>query len=217
MPKFRPLRPRLPKRRPIPMAWHPTLFLFSVLRIIGATRYLAALTATPPGGVPGWKFEWFIYNQATNSWNPHSTQNNVPSSTISNLASGGYRVVITDGQQCGPGLLPRLGMAQTNRFGHQSRALGCEPFTLVGQYNSNNNFTYYNPPPDPFIVNANTQITVCFSATHTYVSDLGFYLVSPGGGTTTLSPNPGQRTRCHLQRRRQHQRLVFYHESGTQL
>lgn len=151
----------------------------------------ASLTATPPGGVPGWKFEWFFYNQATNSWNPHSTQNNVPSSTISNLASGGYRVVITDGNNVVQGCFRAWVWHKQTTLNIDSVPPGCEPFNLIGLYNSNNSFTYYNPPPDPFIVNASTQITVCFTANHTYVSDLGFYLVSPGGGTVTLSPNPG--------------------------
>ena len=53
---------------------------------------------------------------------------------------------------------------------------------------------YYNPPPMPFTIDANTQITVCIDAVHTYVSDLGFYLVGPascGSPTMTLAPNPG--------------------------
>lgn len=39
----------------------------------------------------------------------------------------------------------------------------------------------------------NTELTICFNATHTYVSDLGFYLIGPqecGSPIIPLSPNP---------------------------
>ncbi|OFX23750.1 MAG: hypothetical protein A2033_12905 [Bacteroidetes bacterium GWA2_31_9] len=42
-------------------------------------------------------------------------------------------------------------------------------------------------------VSSSTKIEVCFSATHTYVSDLGFYLLAPGYGPGQLNPSiPGQ-------------------------
>ncbi|HQE12358.1 MAG TPA: hypothetical protein PLQ78_06400, partial [Flavipsychrobacter sp.] len=59
-------------------------------------------------------------------------------------------------------------------------------------------FVYYNPPAPPSLINSTTQISVCFSATHTWVSDLGFYLVGPascGSPIVTLAPNPG--TNCN--------------------
>lgn len=152
----------------------------------------ATLTATPPGGVPGWKFEWFSYNPGMNAWVPMSTEQNVPSSTITNLASGGYRVVITDGNDTVMGCFRAwVWHKQTVLDIADSLQASCDSITINGIYNSNNSFTYYNPPPDPFIIDASTEITVCFNAVHTYVSDLAFYMVGPGGGTVLLSPNPG--------------------------
>ena len=99
--------------------------------------------------------------------------------------------MITDGNNVVQGCYRAWVWVKQSTTGIQPVAAGCRPFTLHGSYASNNGFTYYNPPPDPFIVNANTTITVCFTANHTYVSDLGFFMVSPSGGTVTLSPNPG--------------------------
>lgn len=152
---------------------------------------IPSLTANAPGGVPGWKFEWFIFNPNTNKWDPYATDNNVATSTINNLASGGYRVMITDGNNVVRGCYRAWVWLKTSSINTDTIPRGCKPFQLFGMYNTTNTFTYYNPPPDPFIVNANTTITVCFSAVHTYVSDLGFYLVGPNGGTVLLSPNPG--------------------------
>lgn len=152
----------------------------------------ATLTATPPGGVPGWKFEWFSYNPVSNSWVAMSTDQNVPSSTRTNLASGGYRVVITDGNNVVQGCFRAwVWHKQTILNIIDSLPPSCDTTIIPGVYSSNSSFTYYNPPPDPFIIDANTEITVCFNAVHTYVSDLAFYMVGPGGGTVLLSPNPG--------------------------
>lgn len=152
---------------------------------------IPSLTATPSSGVPGWTFEWFIYSMGTNSWVPYTTQTNQPSSTITGLASGGYRVVIKDANNNVVGCSRAWVWHKQNTVDVQPVASGCGAFSLNGSMNTDDDFTYYNPPPDPFIIDASTIITVCFSATHTYVSDLGFYLVSPGGGTVLLSPNPG--------------------------
>jgi len=73
-------------------------------------------------------------------------------------------------------------------------AAGCSAFTLNGTASAVSNYSYYNPPPEPFTITAATTINVCVSATHTFVSDLGFFLVGPatcGSPTITLSPNPG--------------------------
>jgi len=152
----------------------------------------ATLTATPPGGVPGWKFDWFNYNPGTNSWVAMGTDQNVPTSTRTGLASGGYRVVITDGNNVVQGCFRAwVWHKQTLLNIADSLAPSCDTTVINGVFNTNNSFTYYNPPPDPFIIDANTEITVCFNAVHTYVSDLAFYMVGPGGGTVLLSPNPG--------------------------
>lgn len=86
------------------------------------------------------------------------------SEDLSNLLAGTYCVTVTDGG-------------------------GCTKDTCI---------TLTDPPgmditigtTSKFLISATTEIEVCFSATHTYVSDLGFYLVAPDGiGTIELLPS----------------------------
>ncbi|MCG9912351.1 MAG: gliding motility-associated C-terminal domain-containing protein [Flavobacteriales bacterium] len=152
-----------------------------------------SLTATPPSGVPGWTFNWFTYNLPTNSWTPLSTESNVPTSTISGLASGGYRVVITDGGGNIVGCYRAWVWFKNNTVTINPVAAGCSAFVLSAAMTTQDNFTYYNPPADPFPVSATTQVTVCFTAPHTYVSDLGFFLIGPpscGSPVIPLAPHP---------------------------
>jgi gliding motility-associated-like protein len=61
---------------------------------------------------------------------------------------------------------------------------GCETFNLNGQAEVlDNTYDINDPPGSDFIVDANTYIKVCFWANHTFVSDIGFYLKSPGNQT----------------------------------
>ncbi|MEA1873804.1 MAG: hypothetical protein U9N51_05170, partial [Bacteroidota bacterium] len=58
---------------------------------------------------------------------------------------------------------------------------GCEEFTLQGDAGVlDNEFQIQDPPGTNFEIDAETEITVCFWADHTWVSDLGFYLKAPG-------------------------------------
>ena len=152
------------------------------------------LTATPTGGTPGWTFAWFTYNAVNNTWDPLTVQINQPTSTINPVTSGGYRVVVTDGNGNNAGCFRAWVWIKQNTVSITQVPAGCSPYNLEGTMTTNDFFTYYNPPADPFIVGPNTTITVCFSANHTYVSDLAFYLVGPpscGSPTVLLSPNPG--------------------------
>jgi hypothetical protein len=67
--------------------------------------------------------------------------------------------------------------------------------TITDQYgNSRNACTYIGTDdPDPIgIVDSTTIIEVCFSASHTFVSDLGFYIIAPGYGHEFGQPSgPG--------------------------
>jgi len=68
-------------------------------------------------------------------------------------------------------------------------AEGCQSFTLQGYAEPiDNTFEINDPPGSDFIVDEDTYIKVCFWATHTYVSDIGFYLKSPGN----QAANPGE-------------------------
>lgn len=157
------------------------------------------LTVFPSLNPPGYTFEWGRYDENTFSYMPILNESGVPFSTITGLTSGGYRVNIMNSN----------GQIETFKAWVYVSELeaqltltpdpmepGCAPFDLDGTVTAEG-FTYWDPIDPgaaPFIVDANTEITVCFSANHSYVSDLGFYLVGPpscGSPTILLSPNPG--------------------------
>ena len=158
---------------------------------LGATN--GSLTATPTNLAGGpFTFEWFYHDQTTSSWASFNTTTGT-SSTLNNLASDGYRVEIRNASgvtvNCFIAWVWNLNTVVTAN----ATASGCNA-NLAGTVNTNGSFTYFNPPPPESIITNSTNITVCFSATHTYVSDLAFYLVGPascGSPTIVLSPNPG--------------------------
>ncbi|WP_300665899.1 gliding motility-associated C-terminal domain-containing protein [Fluviicola sp.] len=152
-----------------------------------------SLTATPTNGTGPFTFNWYYHDQGTSSWQLLTTQTGT-TSTISNLASDGYRVEIRDASNnitdCYIAWVWNLNTEVTA----SSSLSNCNNASLSSTTNTTGSFSYYNPPPPQSLINVNTQIQVCFSATHTYVSDLAFYLVGPpacGSPTILLSPNPG--------------------------
>lgn len=160
----------------------------------------ASLTATPSSGNPGWTFQWSSFVAASNSWTPLTTENNVPTSTQT-VANGGYRVQIFDGDN---NLVDTdivwVCRVQTNpTVNVNTIPAGCGAVNLSAVFITGNITGYYNPPTDTgvipqLIVDANTEISICYTATHTWVSDLAFYVVGPascGSPTLLLSPNPG--------------------------
>ncbi len=165
----------------------------------GAT---ATLVATPTGGTPGWNFTWTKFSPVSNSWVSFTTQNGVPVSTQSNLAPGGYRVQITDGNnvEIATDVVWVCQMTTPPSVNVTNIPAGCGPVQLTGQINQGQITPYYNPPStnlDPstmLIVDEDTEITVCYTGTHTWVSDMAFYLRGPescGSPVILLSPNPG--------------------------
>jgi gliding motility-associated-like protein len=154
---------------------------------------IGSLRATPPSGVGPFRFDWFFHDEATTSWSPFTTQNGT-NSTISNLASDGYRVQIYDANLNLVGCYVAWVWNLNTQVTASSTLNACNA-NLVGTVNTNSNFTYYNPPPPVALVSASTTIRVCFTANHTYVSDLGFYLIGPpdcGSPIIPLCVNPGQ-------------------------
>lgn len=155
-------------------------------------------TLSVSGGAPLCKFVWGKYdpdpaNVATyQTFVPFLTVNSQPSSLVSGLQSGFYQVIVT------------TNVGATNEAKHCRRAhvfvnettldldpiaAGCQPFSLTGGIiDAMDDFTIYDPPPTPFEVDSNTVIKVCFWADHTFVSDLGFYLIGPGGNRVDLLP-----------------------------
>jgi hypothetical protein len=153
---------------------------------------LGELNITPFGNAP-FTFNWFQYNSTLNNWSQFITQTG-NSSTISNLNSGGYRVIVTDNLGniifCDVAWVwnIQLDVSASNTL------IDCQTTSLsaTNQF-SGQNFTYYNPPPSGSFINQNTGIRVCFNANHTYVSDIGYVLIGPpgcGSPSITLSPNP---------------------------
>jgi gliding motility-associated-like protein len=151
------------------------------------------LLATASSGNGPWEFNWYFHNSTTSSWD-NLTVETGNESLLEDLPSGGYRVEIFDNNgdlvDCNIVWVWNLNTAVD---ADQSIA-GCDATDLLGDVSATSNFTYYNPPPPEALIDANTEITICFDATHTFVSDLGFFLVGPascGSPTIPLSPNPG--------------------------
>lgn len=159
----------------------------------GLSNNTASLTANSPSGPGTYTFNWFYHNEVNSSWTAYSSQTGA-SSTISNLPSDGYRVQIYNSSNVLVACYVAWVWNMNGQVNPTSTPTACNATNLAGNVGVNGSFSYYNPPLPPSIITANTQISVCFSATHTYVSDLAFYLVGPpscGSPTILLSPNPG--------------------------
>ncbi len=163
---------------------------------------LGSLTATPSGGVGPYDFTWQQYSTGTNSYVPYLVQNDLNVATVNNLPAGGYRVSIADANGNIVGC-DRAWISQvlTNPSVNVDPIPGgCGAVNLNGQVTYATATPYYNPPPDPMLINANTQITVCFSGNHTFVSDIYFLMVGPpscGSPVIQLSPNPAELSNCN--------------------
>jgi hypothetical protein len=152
-----------------------------------------SLSFTPTTGTTPYTFNWFQYSTTTFSWTSLTTQTG-NSTTINNLSTGGYRVQVYSST----GTLISCDIAWVwnvnNSVTANNTQVSCGSTNLTGTNTiTTNPFTYYNPPPPQSLINASTTITVCFTGVHTWVSDLGFYLIGPascGSPVITLAPNP---------------------------
>ncbi|HQP05005.1 MAG TPA: hypothetical protein PLP11_10420, partial [Bacteroidales bacterium] len=111
------------------------------------------------------------------------------SATANNLTSGCYMARVT----CGTTINCYRAWVWVNQSYVEIDPIapGCESFTLQGTAQiMDNSYTINDPPGSNFEIDENTYIKVCFWATHTYVSDIGFYLKSPGNQPTEPG-NPG--------------------------
>jgi gliding motility-associated-like protein len=158
------------------------------------TGQTGTLTVSPENGVGPFDFIWQVYNSTLNLWAPLTTVNDQPESTQSGLAVGGYRVSIYDASNNLVGCYRAwIGWTEPGTIQVNMNA-DCLQVNLWADITPGSMTGYFNPPPDPLPINANTEIQVCFSANHSFVSDLGFYLVGPpscGSPTISLAPNPG--------------------------
>ena len=164
---------------------------------INGNPVTGSLTASPTIAGPGFTFDWGIYDETNHTYTNFFSENGA-SSTVNNLASGGYSVTITNNAGQSETFITWVYVSIVDV--DISLALdpvnpGCEPFDVNGTIDASG-FTYWDPVDPgaaPFIIDQNTTITVCFNANHTYVSDLGFVLVGPpgcGSPGVTLTPNP---------------------------
>jgi trimeric autotransporter adhesin len=158
------------------------------------TGQTGTLTATPENGAGPFDFIWQVYNSTLNVWSPLTTVSDQATSTQSALAVGGYRVSIYDAGNNLVGCYRAwIGWVEPGSIQVNMDA-NCLQVNLWADITPGSMTGYFNPPADPLQINANTEIQVCFSANHTFVSDLGFFLVGPpscGSPTISLAPNPG--------------------------
>jgi gliding motility-associated-like protein len=158
---------------------------------------LGELTVVPEVAGSSFNFVWYRYTPGNLTWASYLTQNNQPTSTISNLQPGAYFVSIRNTANAIVGCYRAwiVRVLQEPVVEVQPIAPGCSgPISLVGTYTPGQISPISNLPESQMFINANTEITVCFSGTHTWVSDLAFYLRGPascGNVNLLLMPNPG--------------------------
>ncbi len=154
-------------------------------------------TLSVMGGLANTEYIWGKYDEDPTSptyqeFVQFTTVPPGPSSSVTDLVSGFYQVIV----KSNVGLPSEI---TTCRRAHvfvnetiidfDDIPAGCAPFDLTGgTIGAGSDFEIYDPPPTPFIVDSTTEITVCFWADHTFVSDLGFYLYGPSGGRIDLLP-----------------------------
>ncbi|MCX6258696.1 MAG: gliding motility-associated C-terminal domain-containing protein [Bacteroidia bacterium] len=183
--------PMIMTNYPNPALQEDPIFIFCSPDANGDT---VAGTLSVAGGYVNCTYHWTKYNPTTHLFEDFGAPITAGfTTTITGLASGFYQCIIT----CNAGTPNQSVDCRRAHVFINSTVLtldpapaGCAPFDLTGgQIGAVSDFTVYEPPNSPFVVDANTVITVCFSGDHTYVSDLGFYLVPPTGGRVDLLPS----------------------------
>lgn len=145
-----------------------------------------------PVGVSGTTtYTWYKFNPITNSYDPFAGNT---TRIQNNLADGGYLIVRNDGGTIteGRAWIWNIGTSIPNA-GPDAVVCNGDTYNLNGDVGGIfQTYTHYNPVKRPFIIDATTKISVTFSATHTYISDLAFFMVSPDGTrTVVLACNQG--------------------------
>ena len=181
-------------------------FICGVNPTVGTTN----LVVTASGGFAPYTFTWQKYNSTTNGWDLYSTQAIVLSpQTLSGVGAGGYKVSVTDafGQFLGYDIVWVCEVDANPSVTLNNITASCNTFVnLTGSVNAGSITPYYNPPTDystPLIIGPGTQITACFTGTHTFNSDMTLALIGPpscGSPIITLSPystSIGQGVNCN--------------------
>jgi gliding motility-associated-like protein len=165
----------------------------------------ATLVVSPEAGTGNWDFVWQQFSAAGNAWNALVVQSNLATGT-QNVGPGGYRVTVFDATDTEVGTyVAWVCRINTNPSVNVNPiAAGCGNVQLTGSITNGSVTPYYNTPVafDPnqaLVVDATTEITICFTAEHSYISDLAFYVVGPascGSPTLLLAPSPGVCNGC---------------------
>ncbi|WP_233901520.1 hypothetical protein, partial [Tenacibaculum piscium] len=134
---------------------------------------------TSPQGTAGTIYDWYKFNPASNSYDTYALNS---TATQTGLTDGGYLVVRNDGGTVVEGRAWVWNTSLSLDIGADETVCAGDTLNLNGVGSvTNPKYTYYDPRPRPLILTPTTKITVTFDATHTYVSDLAFYLIPPGG------------------------------------
>lgn len=145
-----------------------------------------------PAGVSGTTtYTWYKFNPTTNSYDSYAGNN---TRIQTNLADGGYLIVRNDGGTITEGRAWVWNIGTAIPFaGTDATVCNGDSYSLNGDVGGVfQTYTHYNPVKRPFIIDATTRISVTFNATHTYISDLAFFMVSPDGlRTVVLASNQG--------------------------
>ncbi|MBE7686328.1 hypothetical protein F7647_09730, partial [Tenacibaculum piscium] len=134
---------------------------------------------TSPQGTAGTIYDWYKFNPASNSYDTYALNS---TATQTGLTDGGYLVVRNDGGTVVEGRAWVWNTSLSLDIGADQTVCAGDTLNLNGVGSvTNPKYTYYDPRPRPLILTPTTKITVTFDATHTYISDLAFYLIPPGG------------------------------------
>ncbi|MGH1387563.1 Ig-like domain-containing protein, partial [Kordia sp.] len=134
-----------------------------------------------PAGTGVTTYDWYVFNPTTNSYQDYALNS---TRIQTGLADGGYLVVRNDGGTIEEGRAWVWNTSIQTQAGSDFTACEGDTVMLNGIAANNTDFTYYNPVERPFAITNSTIVSVTFNVTHTYISDVGYYLVSPDGLVT---------------------------------
>ena len=131
---------------------------------------LGELTVVPEVAGTSFNFVWYRYIPGNLTWTSFTTQNNQASSTITNLQPGAYFVSVRNSANAFVGCYRAwiVRVLQEPQVDVQPITPGCSgPISLVGTFTPGQLSPISNLTESQMFINANTEITVCFTGTHT--------------------------------------------------
>ncbi|WP_298418229.1 choice-of-anchor U domain-containing protein, partial [uncultured Kordia sp.] len=134
-----------------------------------------------PAGAGITTYDWYVFNPTTNSYVDYALNS---TRIQTGLADGGYLVVRNDGGTIEEGRAWVWNTSIQTQAGSDFLACSGDTVMLNGVAANNTDFTFYDPVERPFTITNSTIVSVTFNVTHTYISDVGYFLVSPDGLVT---------------------------------